>query len=108
MWLVTIQLAIVGAIATAILQGNKTPCRRATMVLLIGVCFSCLSIIAASVLASAHPSMLLRIGDGEDLSLKLWDFKYCPSALAVAIVEHYAFVIAIACYGVYLSIRVFP
>jgi hypothetical protein len=108
-WLVTAQLAMLGAIAAAVFQpGYKVSCHGAAISLLIGVCFSSLSIIAASVLASAHPSMLLRIADTrEDLNLKLWDFKYCPTALQMAIIEHYAFVIAIACYGLYFGFRIF-
>jgi hypothetical protein len=50
--LVIAQRAMFGAIAAAV--GYKTPCRGAAIILLIGVCFSSLSIIAASVLASAH------------------------------------------------------
>jgi hypothetical protein len=109
-WLVTAQLAVLTVVAATAI-GRDRPTNLSSWAegsLLVGVCFSCLSMIAASVLASAHPSIVLRIkATAEDLNMKLWDFKYCPRALDVAIVEHYAFVLAVIWYGVYLGIRIF-
>jgi hypothetical protein len=107
-WLVSAQTAVLVAIAATIgRDGLQDLHDCAAKILVVGVCFSCLSMIAASVLASAHPSMLLRIEATQpDLNIKLWPFKGCPTALVMAIIEHYAFVIAIFCYGLYLGIRI--
>jgi hypothetical protein len=108
-WLVTVQIAVLGAIAAIAIGHNEgqTKHRCADISLVIGMCFSCLSMIAASILASAHPSILLRIETTDtNLNMKLWRFEYCPSALVMAIIEHYAFVIAIVCYGFYLGVRI--
>jgi hypothetical protein len=108
-WLVTAQLAVLAAVAATAIGKERSPNPHpwADRSLLLGVCFSCLSMITASVLASAHPSVLLKIkADRTDLNIPLWDFKYCPNTLVIAIIEHYAFVIAVVCYGFYLGIRI--
>ena len=105
-WLVTVQLAVWAAIAIGDPKPQVAP--LSAVALLIGIFFSCISMVAASFLASAHPSMLLRIQAGrEDLNIKLWEKKYCPKSLEVAMIEHYAFVVAIVCYGIYLGIRIY-
>lgn len=109
-WLVTAQLAILGAIAvTAIGEASNAQIRNhgVYIILVIGMFFSCLSMIAASILLSAHPWMLLNITAGRsNLNLQPWNLKFFPSTLALAIIEHYSFVVAVVCYGIYLGIRI--
>ena len=106
-WLVTVQLGLIAAVSSVVLDHSKFPHPVNSWSLITAVILSSASIIAASFLLSAHASIMLRLTPAmRDLNLKLWEVEYCPNALAIAIIEHWAFAAAIVFYTVFLVSQV--